>query len=175
MTIIIQRIQIKWAKASRESVMASRRNALFRAFSLPIVKTGPESEVYFHTLFYSDANSFSAPIKEEFHAPEILGEPHLRGIKLTFEDRLLSAKYRYTVWWTGHPEAHRTHIKRTLSAREGEYIRFEHNGRFVFVDSSASAWWYEHWIYNICVAPRIENDLFTCRKPNKQFLDMVSI
>jgi len=137
MSIIIQRIDVEWSKASRGAPNSTLRNQVAEIY--PIGPASLDGGIYFHSVQYRERNRFQLPTVAEIVS---INENNLRNNKLRIEVTARAAK----IFSWGIPlRPDYPKEKRIGTLSQDSWLRIAGNAR----RSGESTWYYHKYIFNI--------------------------
>lgn len=166
--IVVQRVAVRWTKASRGHPGATARNAVPRAFVLPDDIAGGSQRAVVHAVSAEERNDFRPTREQDLWCDE--STTHRVGcVQLGERDGELRVEFQYDSRYAGQPyrRGGRDGWDDVCALPPREWARVDWNGRFVCDETGE--WWYQLVVLNIAFHPAPPADLFVATAPTTQY------
>lgn len=160
--LVVQRIRTNWKKLSRGGEKATIRNATPTGFEIPWRKN-ESTRILLHDIKMCEWRDFLP----EVSIGELEPQSHIRLEPLFLRISSAGVALRFEWSWQhcGAPERLSHDL---FSLTQGEWGRFECNGRFGATTQCGSEWTYHKTTFNVAVMDDERADLFLQSCPNQR-------
>jgi|GEM_PF-1060386 len=180
---LVQVIHVQWTKAARGGSGAQARGAVPQALEVsPTGLSSTEGTLFVVSTHWGERNAFSEPFSvDRQQVPVAKGltfgcvrvSPHAEGLQVHYQyDRTnVGAPDR---WFFNQASGYGESPGRTLTVRDGEWVRVCHNGRFS--DHDTGNWWYQQVTVNVAWfggAP--DGRIFLDREPAQEIRELADL
>jgi len=176
--IVIQLVHTVWTKASRGSDGARTRNAIPKAFSVPVECFSAPFGI--HRVGFQECNEFQAVSRvcngttiSELGIRDLAFELNDDSLVVNLVPDPMNAAFANRIFVSSDEASDPVHVIRAFSLKSDEWGQLRYNGRFV--DRHTGSWWYEQSVYNIGLFAKVILDRFIKTRPNGRFAAMARL
>lgn len=160
--LVVQRITIRWTKASRGGAAAERRNALPAALPLPSL-AGATVGYLLHDVQFLEWENFAC--RENVAESDALTHVRLEPVILRVTKAHVAVRF---IWSRRHCGAPKRDAHDLFRLEPGDWGRFVCNGRFGADSSAGRAWEYHMSVFNIASVEDYDRMVFIHYPPKAE-------
>ncbi|HMZ80015.1 MAG TPA: hypothetical protein PLL06_09970 [Acidobacteriota bacterium] len=159
--LLVQEITTRWTKVSRVGPLARVRYTVPEQMPFPVDSvSGSKAQVIFHSVYFDEENSFSAPLEKITASPYVF--PGTGCITAGH-----NGQHAWVTFVQSSGAPIRLHMRKTLWSLPGEWVQMMTNGRYA--PGWHGHWWYIKTVVNAGLFFDLDKDVFTRYQPASQF------